>query len=437
VLVRIQVMLEEDGTGIHHHHHDETLHAMIVPHNHSGNCGGTPSRRKNSYDVEVPLTPPTPSRKHHPQQQQQQQPHHRHHHHDFTVTVNNNLDLPHLPPLEKQQPQSPQQQQHFLGKIDNIVFFSYFCNLLVLNLPIILLPVAASQMAETSKTLESPTVVAMIVANASSIATLGGASGKFLGGLLCKRFGPYRCSESFLIGVAICTTLFSFSTTPKMLGWTYAGMEFCASIQWTSLATMLTQYYSKSSPTALTAALTTMGIASPAGAIAAKVFGAALVSILDWRVVARMGAFVAMLGSYCSSKAPIQPFQRETLDRLHRKYSAQPLGSWITSARGSADVLFTSKLFWMLSIAHAVAFVVRGIDRILGTFFSDMTGLPRKFMPKKKEVLFDTFFKSHVHHLSNLCSLIRLPHWWINPIDDIGSIVWTRLGITEFSTFNH
>jgi MFS family permease len=267
-------------------------------------------------------------------------------------------------------------KEHFLGKnIDGIVYWSYLCNVLALNLPIILLPLAASEHVAAFD--DSPSVAAT-VAMVSSMATLGGAVGKFVGGFVCQRWGPYQCSKVYLAGVALCSCLFSISTTPTTLGWTYAGMEFCASIQWTSLAIMLSHYYSKSAPAKLAAGLTAMGIASPAGAIAAKTVGAALASVLDWRIVARLGTVVAILGSYCISLAPIRPFQKDAMEHLHRKYSARPFGSWIRGGGGAAHALLTSKLFWMLASAHSMAMVVRGIDRILGIFFADMTGLPRK-----------------------------------------------------------
>ena len=279
--------------------------------------------------------------------------------------------------------QDPDSGEHFLQKIDGIVYLSYFCNVLAVNLPIILLPLAASEGAAANSVgiVNGNPSVASIVASVTSVTTLGGALGKFISGFVCQRWGPYQCSKIYLLGVALCSGLFSVSTTPTMWGWACAGMEFCSSIQWTSLAIMLSAYYSKSSPTKLAAGLTAMGISSPAGAMVAKTVGAVLASWVHWRTVARLGCLVAMLGSYVVSTAPIQPFQQDSMDLLHKKYTARPMGAWITRGvvGGAAKALLTSKLFWMLSLAHSMAFVVRGIDRILGTFFSDMTGLPRTY----------------------------------------------------------
>jgi MFS family permease len=278
----------------------------------------------------------------------------------------------------------PDSERYFLQKIDGIVYLSYFCNVLAVNLPIILLPLAASEGAKAAETVNgSSSSLATIVATVSSMTTLGGAVGKFISGFVCQRWGPYQCSKIYLLGVAFCSGLFSVSTTPTTWGLACAGMEFCSSIQWTSLAIMLSSYYSKSSPTKLAAGLTAMGISSPAGAIVAKTMGAALASFMPWWMVARLGCLVAMLGSYVISRAPIQPFQQDSMDMLQKKFSARPMGSWITRGvvGSAARALLTSKLFWMLSVAHSMAFVVRGIDRILGTFFSDMTGLPRTYIP--------------------------------------------------------
>lgn len=287
--------------------------------------------------------------------------------------------------------------------INAIAYVAYLCNVLAVNLPIILLPLAAHEFLGSSGAVAATT---RTVAKVSSMATLGGAFGKFVNGFVCQRFGSYACSRFYLVGMAVSLGLFSCATTPALLGGAYFGMEFCASIQWTSLAIMLTNYYTStttpntntsggsdddnittSSTTSakttrakqLATGLTAIGLASPAGSIGAKVMGAGLASFLDWRQVARMGCLVALLGSLVISQAPQSPSQRVEWRALQRQKASQPWGSWITiSAKDSAQALLRSRLFWKLSLGHSMAFVVRGIDRILGIFFSDMTGLPGK-----------------------------------------------------------
>jgi hypothetical protein len=119
-------------------------------------------------------------------------------------------------------------------------------------------------------------------------------------------------------------------------------MEFCASIQLTSLAMMLTNYYAKSrsSPQKVAAALTAVGLASTTGAFLAKTGGTALASTCDWRTVARVGSLIALFGSWVASKAPIQPFQQEDLAKKQKAASAKPIGSWLKST--CLDVGFVS-----------------------------------------------------------------------------------------------
>jgi hypothetical protein len=51
---------------------------------------------------------------------------------------------------------------------------------------------------------------------------------------------------------------------------------------------------------------------------------------------------------------------------------------WYAAVDESLKALLTSKSFWMLALAHSMAFVCRGTDRVLGTFFHDIAHLPRK-----------------------------------------------------------
>ena len=88
--------------------------------------------------------------------------------------------------------------------------------------------------------------VAATVAGISSDASLGGAVGKFTNGFICARLGSYTCSKWYLRGLALCSLGFSLSTNPSTMGMFFAGMEFFASIQWASLAVMLTNYYKMS-----------------------------------------------------------------------------------------------------------------------------------------------------------------------------------------------
>ena len=115
---------------------------------------------------------------------------------------------------------------HFLQSMDGIVFSAYLCNVVALSLPVILLPMAASEHISTSAG------VASTVAAVSSIATLGGAVGKFANGFICKELGSHTCSKYYLAGLSICSLLFSISPNAATLGFSFAGMEFAASSEY-------------------------------------------------------------------------------------------------------------------------------------------------------------------------------------------------------------
>jgi len=179
----------------------------------------------------------------------------------------------------------------------------------------------------------------------------------------------------------------------------------------------------------LMAALTAMGLASTSGAIAAKTGGTVLASTFHWRTIARFGCLIALFGSWIITRAPIQPFQKNDLQKYQQEAASKPVGSWLRSAKGSLGALLTSKLFWMLGVAHSMAFVNRGIDRIMGTFFNDITGFSRKYHVRSfvratipsvshHPVLTDVFccfFDSSI-------VIIRRTRWWLDLVHNLGII---------------
>lgn len=192
--------------------------------------------------------------------------------------------------------------------------------------------------------------------------------GKFVNGFICQRLGSYTSSKLYMVGLAFCSAGLSVSTNPTTMGLFFAGMEFFASIQWAALAVMLTNYYEKSPREQLTAALTSMGLSSTSGQILAKTGGVVLASALQWRFVAQIGAAIALFGGWAISMAPIREGQ-VAVEKSNE--------SFFKSIGTSLQALLTSKLFWMLSLAHSMAFVARGTDRILGTFLHELAGLPQ------------------------------------------------------------
>jgi len=264
-------------------------------------------------------------------------------------------------------------QGRWLTSIDGIVFVSYLCNVMALSMPVLLVPLAAHETlaaaaaTATTSGIVSLNHVAAAVAGVSSIATLGGAVGKFVNGFICQAVGSYTCSTVYFAGLAACSFLFSLAQSPLTMGWAYAGMEFFASIQWAALAVMLSQYYNRA-PVKLAAALTALGLASTSGQIVAKTVGTTLAAHWHWRTVAQVGAVTATLGSLLMAQAPKPAKQsKQTQQQKSQKFQ------W-SSVTTSLKAVLGSRLFWMLAVAHAMAFVARGTDRILGTFFQHAAG---------------------------------------------------------------
>ena len=257
----------------------------------------------------------------------------------------------------------------FLKRIDGIVFLAYLANVMALSLPVLLVPIAVTEQATATATAGAGAIsVAAQVAKISSLASLGGAVGKFVNGFVCQEFGSYRCSTVYLAGLGLCSLAFSLapvSSSPPFLGLAFGGMEFFASIQWASLAVMLSNYYANQ-PVKLAAALTALGLSSTGGQIMAKFFGMTLSSAFHWRHVAQLGACVAFGGAALISRAPGR-------EQAAARQQTKPKFQW-RSVTESLKAVLGSKLFLVLGLCHAMAFVARGTDRILGTFFFEMAG---------------------------------------------------------------
>lgn len=238
------------------------------------------------------------------------------------------------------------------------MFQAYLCNVVALSLPVILLPMAATEHVAIAGA-SSSAQVASTVAAVSSIATLGGAVGKFCNGFICKELGSYFCSKVYLAGLGICSLLFSFATNSSTLGLAYAGMEFFASMQWASLSVMLSNYYAKDK-VKLAAALTTLGLSSTTGMVLAKTLGTTLCTAFHWKQVARFGAFMALLGSVVISRAPGN-------EKKITQVSTDDKVPLLQSIKESLQAILSSKLFWFLGLAHSMAFCTRGRASLVST----------------------------------------------------------------------
>jgi hypothetical protein len=254
-------------------------------------------------------------------------------------------------------------QPSIIKTLDVAIFFTYLCSSLVMNLPILLLPMAAAEHASTGTTSD----VSALVVSIMSIAIMGGGLGKLVNGFVCQEFGGKKSSAFYLLGGAVSSLLFSMALPQTTLGWAYAGIEFFASMQWTALSVILAQYY-QDDDASFASGITCLSMASTAGQLLAKFAGMTLLQYLHWHSVARLGAIMALIGSFI-----VQVFVKEPSKT--RIKTSKPTFRW-TSIQSSASKVLSNPLFWVVGYAHAMSMVAKSSDRILGEFFSHATSLP-------------------------------------------------------------
>jgi len=176
---------------------------------------------------------------------------------------------------------------------------------------------AATSAAATTTFNNMVTTMTSLAATMAFMAPLGNGMGKLINGIVCQALGTKRSSKLYFVGSTIfssalaCLTLVAATSTsasamgastiwnnfltPKYLGLFVAGIEFCASIQWTVCSTVLSQYY-RSNPPAFARGITILALSSTTGQIAAKVVGACLLQYVHWRQVARLSVLMTIVG---------------------------------------------------------------------------------------------------------------------------------------------
>ena len=225
-------------------------------------------------------------------------------------------------------------------------FLAYLCSTTVNNLPVVLIPVAV---AESSKE------VASVVASLASVAVFGSALGKLVNGFVCEAFGNQCASFWYMIGLSVCMRWFASG----QLTYAYAGMEFFSSLQWTALSVLMMKRY-KNDPEGYIKAIATMSVASTGGQFITKTFAVALLQYWHWKVIASAASYIALFAAVVVLVA-----LPETPPSLKDFRAKKMLGD--TSA------IMSSRLFWVVGVAHSASMLGRGSDRILGAFFHEAT----------------------------------------------------------------
>lgn len=265
--------------------------------------------------------------------------------------------------------------------LDFAICLVYFCNVFALTLPVILLPMISAE----SKPGMPPASFAAAVA---SVATLGGACGKFVNGFVCQFLGGRNSAFLYLLGIA--SAAFLVSTISDNFGIAFGAIEFFASMQWTACSVVLANHY-QNDAAGLSKAISVLAFSSTAGIISCKAVGTALLQYLSWRRVAQIGSMIALTGSLIMRGIITEH------PALAKAPPRQPFN--LNSVLESFRAVLGSRIFWVAGMAHATTLLVRASDKILGSFFQEVTSLPRKRSVVRMIYIFCCFLESTTHTL--------------------------------------
>lgn len=275
-------------------------------------------------------------------------------------------------------------------QLDLALFFVYACSVAAITVPVVLLPTMATELASSQvaglASVTSGAGAAAAVAAMASKSTIGGALGKFFNGFVCQSLGGRAAARMYLLGLSLCSAFLSITST--LHGLSLAGMEFCSSAMWTACTVMFAEAYAHDGEK-FAAGITLLSLASTVGALMAKTAGSAMLTFLHWRDLARVGAFLSLIGA-----AVVHRFVQKGLS--HHETHLHQSGSFKSQETGGAKELKSdsldlsirgvlksirhvtgNKLFWQVGLAHAMAFVARSSDKILGSFFHEALDLPK------------------------------------------------------------
>ena len=278
--------------------------------------------------------------------------------------------------------------------VDVALAATYFCNIVVLTLPVLLVPLMAPD----------PSTAASFAAKVASVATLGGGIGKFVNGFVCQAFGAQTSSAVYLVGSAVSYLLLSMMPSTASVRPILAAVEFFASLQWTACLVVLTNHY-EAQPAKLAAGIGWVSIASTVGTIAAKLVGSAVLQwIPSWKILARAAVAIALLGAVIvQSSVQEHPVRSRAVQRTSAPPGATPKRK--TGVLDSIRDVLGSRLFGQAGLAHGLIFAARKCDGVLGPFFQVMTGFP----PSVCGALTVSVTLGFVLGLSNAARFYRLP----------------------------
>jgi hypothetical protein len=280
----------------------------------------------------------------------------------------------------KQKKNSKAESSSALSRVDVSVAMAYFCNAFCITLPIILAPMIAQSYNLKSSDLTT------FCGKVASIAIMGGGFGKIINGLVCQKLGGITTASTYLLGLGASSLALSLSTSLDAGQWLVAGMEFFSSAMWVSSCVVLSNHHAGNA-LKFARGVTFLSLASTAAQLLAKTLGAALLKVMNWRQVAQLGAILALIGSVVVQTVvakDVASASRKQQQQQQQQHNERSLNdeeeTSIPSVIRKAKSVVSSRLFWIIGIAHVSGFLAKTSDRMMGPFLRDVTGLSCKCM---------------------------------------------------------
>jgi hypothetical protein len=256
--------------------------------------------------------------------------------------------------------------------VDISVAAVYFCCAFAITLPIILTPMIAE-----SYQLSSPALTSFC-ATVASVGLLGGGVGKVVNGIVCQRMGGVATASMYALGLGLSSFALSCSTSLHSAQWMVAATEFCSSAIWVACSLILSNHYSKK-PLLFARGVTYLSLASTGGQLFAKTVGSALLQFTDWRRLAQIGGLVGVLGSLVMRFVVAQQMYMEEPKHHLFGRSVSSSSASLSGVMNKVKDVLSSRLFWMVGLAHVSGYLARTCDRMMGPFLKDVTALPRTY----------------------------------------------------------
>jgi MFS family permease len=231
---------------------------------------------------------------------------------------------------------------------------------------------------------------------ATTAAVLGTSAGKFLLGPIPDVWGARRTAALSAMGLALSLVGLATAVTPRSVLWACFGAEFCYAIQWPCVVLTLATHYRGNGCGMYEGGIYASSLAARMGSLIGIPVSSMLVRHhVPWRVVALLGAWLALLSSavaylYVSDapgapdapQNPIDPVQATVFFAKHYRRNKssggllQRLVRWshfifATICYPSLKHVLCSGTFWLLSLAHTGPSLIRSSERILGTYLYD------------------------------------------------------------------